>query len=271
MHPIKCWQVDAFTNQPFSGNPAAVCWLEPDASGQTPATAWLQAVANEMNLSETAFVQPLESGFGLRWFTPQVEVELCGHATLAAAHVLWSTGRQPLPQDISFQTRSGTLTCSQGPGGITMDFPASPVTQVTPPDGLLEALGVTAEFVGRTQFDHLVVVEQADDVRGLQPDLHRLKKIPTRGVIVTATADDGRCDFVSRFFAPAVGVDEDPVTGSAHCGLGPYWSARLGKPDLVGYQASARGGTVSVQVRNQRVLLTGQAVTVLQGELLGNS
>ena len=256
-------QVDAFTETPFAGNPAAVCLLE------TPRDdGWLQAVGAEMNLPETAFVRPLADGFELRWFTPSIEVDLCGHATLAAAHVLWETKRLAPDAVARFHTRSGLLTAARRDGWIELDFPAEPASPVEAPPVLTEALGVTARWTGRNRFDWLVEVETAALVRGLKPDLHALAAVPTRGVIVTAPGDDARADFVSRFFAPRAGIPEDPVTGSAHCCLGPYWAGHLGRTALTGYQASPRGGLVRVRLAGDRVILGGRAVTVLQGELI---
>lgn len=263
MAPIKCWQVDAFTDRPFAGNPAAVCWLE-----QNEPDHWMQAVAGEMNLSETAFLIRHEEGYDLRWFTPATEVDLCGHATLASAHILWTENLHPLDQDIRFHTKSGVLTCKQKDGLIDMDFPSTSVEAIEPPDGLLESLGVSAVFVGRTQFDLFVVVEDAEAVRSLNPDFGKLKKIPTRGVVVTSQSDVRQYDFISRFFAPGVGIDEDPVTGSAHCCLAPYWADVLGKCIMTAFQASPRGGVVIVKVEEERVRLGGRAVTVLRGELV---
>jgi predicted PhzF superfamily epimerase YddE/YHI9 len=220
-----------------------------------------------MNLSETAFVRRLADGFELRWFTPKVEVDLCGHATLASAHALWSTGAVPGGEAISFHTRGGVLVATQAGNLIELDFPATPVIACNAPDGSLEALGTEAIFVGRTKFDVFLLLADAAVVRGLKPDFRRLAAIPVRGVIVTAATDDPRYDFISRFFAPAVGIDEDPVTGSAHCALGPFWSERLGKPCVTGYQASQRGGVVQVTPRSDRVTLAGTAVTVLSGRL----
>jgi PhzF family phenazine biosynthesis protein len=254
--------VDAFTDRPFVGNPAAVCLLK-----EPPADTWMQQVAAEMNLSETAFLLPLTEGYRLRWFTPAVEVELCGHATLASAHVLWQTGRLRSGEPARFQTQSGLLTVARRGQEMTMDFPARPAERCTTWDGLPVALGAQAIFVGKNGMDCLVEVESEDVVRALRPDFRRLAEFPARGIIVTARAQTGTYDFVSRFFAPRSGVPEDPVTGSAHCCLGPYWSERLGKQDLVGFQASARGGVVRVGVRGERVLLSGQAVTVMRGEL----
>lgn len=256
-------QVDAFTSAPFGGNPAAVCVLPGPADEK-----WMQSVAAEMNLSETAFLHRENEGFRLRWFTPTVEVDLCGHATLASAHVLWEDGHLPRGERARFQTRSGTLTAESRDGFIELDFPASPTTSASIPDGLAAGLGVPFAFVGTTPFDYLVEVESETVVRAIRPDLSALGRIPTRGIIVTARASTPGFDFVSRFFGPQCGVPEDPVTGSAHCALGPYWRARLGKDDFVAHQASQRGGDVRVSVRGERVKLGGQAVTVLRGELV---
>lgn len=264
MSRIPCWQVDAFTDRPFRGNSAAVCWLEHDVPDD-----WMQAVAAEMNLSETAFVRHRADGFDLRWFTPTVEVDLCGHATLATAHALWYAGLAETGAPLHFHTRSGVLTCTRSDEFIEMDFPALPATAAPPPADLLEALGVgSPEFVGKTKFDYLVVLDSPDAVRTLRPDFRRLADVPTRGVIVTARLSDSQFDFLSRFFAPAVGVDEDPVCGSAHCCLADFWAQRLGKRELMALQASARTGVLRLRWNGERVLLGGQAVTVWQGELL---
>lgn len=263
MSAIPILQIDAFTEQAFSGNPAAVCLLE------TAATAvWMQSVGAEMNLAETAFVWPLEAGFGLRWFTPTTEVDLCGHATLAAAHALWSLQRADDSQPIRFSTNSGWLSASQNGDLIELDFPATPAIEEQPSEELLTALQVQPMFVGRSKFDHLLVVESEHVLRGIKPNFAMLKRLDVRGAIVTSCSNSPQYDFVSRYFAPAAGIDEDPVTGSAHCCLAPYWSAQLGKTELVGYQASARGGTVCARVAGERILLGGHAVTVLRGELL---
>jgi PhzF family phenazine biosynthesis protein len=256
-------QIDAFTDQPYAGNPAAVCVLlapRPDA--------WMQAVAREMNLAETAFLLRQADGFSLRWFTPAAEVDLCGHATLASAHALWEQGLLAPAEPARFHTRSGLLTCRQADGWIAMDFPSTPAQVVAPPPDLAAALGATPVQVGRSPFDLLVELPDAAEVRTLRPDLTRLAQLDVRGVIVTALGDEPGYDFISRFFAPQVGVPEDPVTGSAHCCLGPFWGERLGKHELVGYQASARGGVVRVALAGERVVLSGQAVTVLRGELV---
>ena len=262
MPRIKCWQVDAFTDRPFAGNPAAVCWLEQEADA-----AWMQQVAAEMNLSETAFVRPLGEGHELRWFTPAVEVDLCGHATLAAAHALWQSGMAPKGA-LRFHTRSGVLACTQVGDFIELDFPATPAAAMAPPAALVEALGVEPVFTGKSKFYVLAEVESADVVRALRPDFRKLLDVPTLGVIATAASDDPKFDFISRFFAPALGVNEDPVCGSAHCCLAPYWAERLGKSQLTAYQASARGGVLRLKLNGDRVTLGGQAVTVWQGELV---
>ncbi|MEZ5316593.1 MAG: PhzF family phenazine biosynthesis protein [Vicinamibacterales bacterium] len=260
------WLIDAFTDVPFRGNPAGVCWLDRPA----PET-WMQQLAMEMHQAETAFLRREGDAFRLRWFTPASEVDLCGHATLASAHFLWTTGRLPEGEAARFDTRSGRLTATRAvDGGITLDFPATRPTPIDPPDGLFAALGLEGGEVSSNraaQPDVLVRVDAATIVRGLAPDMGRLRRVAVRGVIVTAPGDVDGVDFVSRFFAPRFGVDEDPVTGSAHCSLGPYWSERLGRTALTGYQASPRGGTVRVDVRGDRVGLTGHAVTVVRGDV----
>lgn len=254
-------QVDAFSDVPFAGNPAAVCVLD------SPRTSdWMQHIAAEMNLSETAFLHPQNGGYSLRWFTPSLEVDLCGHATLASAHVLWETGRLEEKAQARFHTRSGVLTAERNGEWIELNFPAKLEQKTDPPPQLLEALGANAVYVGRNEFDYLVEVESEETVRAITPDYSLLKKLPVRGVIVTSRAAD--YDFVSRFFAPGSGIDEDPVTGSAHCALAPYWAAKLGKTELRAFQASARGGFLNLRVEGDRVRLGGQAVTVLVGELL---
>ncbi len=258
--------VDAFTETPFRGNPAAVCLCRVPLPDDR-----MQRIAGEMNLSETAFVDPNpDGGFFLRWFTPRCEVELCGHATLAAAHLLWEEGRFPPEEAIRFQTRSGPLTCRRVDGAITMDFPEEPGLPTTAPRKLDRILGVSNfEAVERNRFDLLVLLEDEKEVRELRPDYRRLAWLGSRGLIVTASADRTDADFVSRYFAPGVGIDEDPVTGSAHCFLGPFWADRLGKSSLVGFQASRRGGVVRVEVPGTgRVELTGRALTMMRGELL---
>jgi predicted PhzF superfamily epimerase YddE/YHI9 len=261
--PTHIVQVDAFTTRPFAGNPAAVCVLS-----EPRPDAWMRDVAREMNLSETAFLHPEDGGYGLRWFTPAVEVDLCGHATIASAHVLWEDGHLARGCQARFHTRSGLLLADQRGEWIELDFPAKIAAAAEPPPGLLAALGVQATSVSRNQFDYLVEVATEEEVRAATPDSSALKKVEARGIIVTARASTAGYDFVSRFFAPGSGVDEDPVTGSSHCALGPYWAARLGKSDFTAYQASARGGVVRVRVNGGRVILGGQAVIVMRGELL---
>lgn len=263
MKPVRCWQVDAFTDRPFAGNPAAVCWLEEAVDPH-----WMQAVAAEMNLSETAFVRKTDHGLELRWFTPTVEVDLCGHATLATAHALFSANLVEREQPIRFQTRSGVLTCTPAGRFIELDFPATPSHPIEIPELLVESLGVTPVYYAASKFYSMAVVESAAIVCAVQPDFQKLGQLPTLGVIITALSDDPQFDFVSRFFAPALGVNEDPVCGSAHCCLTPYWGERLGKRELMAYQASARGGVLKLRWNNDRVILGGQAVTVWQGELL---
>lgn len=254
--------VDAFASRPFTGNPAAVCLLDDERPRE-----WMQALGAEMNLSETAFVRKLDDVFELRWFTPAIEVDLCGHATLAAAHALWETGRAAESAPIRFSTRSGILTARRRDGLIELDFPATPVEPAEVPANVLEALGAKISFGGRSKFDLFLVVASADELRGLQPDFVKLTQAAARGVLVTCASDDPRYDFLSRFFAPGAGINEDPVTGSAHCALAPYWGERLQKRVMMGYQVSARGGEVRVELAGERVLLGGRAATVVKGEL----
>ncbi len=260
---IPLYQVDAFTSEPFRGNPAAVCLLEHE-----PDDAWMQAVASEMNLSETAFVRRLDEGWSLRWFTPTSEVDLCGHATLGAAFVLAERGDLASGGTVRFSTRSGWLTAALVQEGcIELDFPAEPARACEAPSTLEHALGVVPRYVGRNRFDLLVELADPATLRNLRPDFSSLEAIFARGVIVTSAPDSEEFDFLSRFFAPAVGVPEDPVTGSAHCCLGPYWSEKSAKTELVGYQASHRGGIVEVDCRGERVTLRGRGVVVMEGVL----
>ena len=259
---IPVFQVDAFTAKAFSGNPAAVCLLEEEAEVQ-----WMQSVAAEMNLSETAFLVPQNDGFGLRWFTPTTEVDLCGHATLASAHVLWNSGRLGRCDTARFHTRSGLLTAKLQADWIELDFPVTPAEAIEAPAGLSDLLGSVPKFVGRSRFDLLMELSDAEELRDLNPDFAGLSRFPVRGFIVTAPSDVPEYDFLSRFFAPAECVNEDPVTGSAHCALAPFWAERLGKNEMTAFQASPRGGVVKVKLEGDRVLLRGQAVTVLRGEL----
>ncbi|MEN8131944.1 MAG: PhzF family phenazine biosynthesis protein [Pseudomonadota bacterium] len=260
---IPIYQVDSFTSQPFFGNPAAICLLNMEAD-----SAWMQAVAGEMNLSETAFIRPEGSSYDLRWFTPIMEVDLCGHATLAAAHVLWEQGLLSRKVPANFNTRSGLLCANYTTAGIELEFPATPASPATPPADLLPALGLNQAEVFSSKFDYLVTIGSTDDLHTLKPDFDRLRKIDARGIIVTAPSSTSDYDFVSRFFAPRVGINEDPVTGSAHCALGPFWAGRLGKVRMLAYQASPRGGVINVRLDgNDTVILGGHAVTVLSGEL----
>lgn len=257
---IEIYQVDAFTEKPFGGNPAAVCLLP----GPTD-PVWMQKVAREMNLSETAFLYRENKGFDIRWFTPAVEVDLCGHATLASAHILWGEGRVGRDEVIEFYTLSGVLTAAMSGGSIELDFPSEPERMTDAPPELTESLGVKPVYVGRNRFDYLVEAESAEIVRNLRPDFGLLATIPVRGVMVTSASDEPEYDFISRFFGPASGINEDPVTGSAHCCLGPYWKKRLGKSEFTAYQASGRGGVIGVRVKGERVVLVGKAVTVFKG------
>lgn len=261
---IPIYQIDAFAEKPFAGNPAGVCVLEKPAD-----EAWMQFVAMELNLSETAFVVQRKDGdFDLRWFTPAVEVALCGHATLATSHILWETGILKPEETARYHTQSGLLQARQVDGFIELDFPATPPEDCETPDGLFEALGLlSAVYVGRSRFDYLVEIESEDIVRSLAPDFAQLRFLGVRGVMVTSQSDQSNLDFVSRFFAPVAGVDEDPVTGSAHCALAPYWAAKLGKNELSAYQVSARGGSLTCTLVGNRVKLAGKALTVLRGEL----
>jgi PhzF family phenazine biosynthesis protein len=261
----KIFKVDAFTEKPFSGNPAAVCILL-----KKRGKVWMQSIAREMNLSETAFLVrkgQRKDGYDLRWFTPLVEVDLCGHATLASAHILFERGYLKREEQARFHTKSGLLTARKKGKWIELDFPRKPAKRTSPPTGLIQALGVKPKFVAKNGHDHIVEVDSEAIVRRVKPDFRRLRKVASGGVAVTARATTLGFDFVSRFFAPNFGIDEDPVTGSAHCMLGPFWKDRLRKSKLVAYQASARGGILHVDVGPDRVLIRGRAVTVLEGEL----
>jgi len=260
---MRIYQIDAFTEVPFKGNPASVCLLD---NGDVDAT-WMQNVAAEMNLSETAFVQRRDRDWSLRWFTPMVEVELCGHATLATAHALLEEGLLPTQGTARFHTRSGVLAAVHDGEFIELDFPATVAQACAPPDELIEGLGTHPVRVLRNQFDYMVEMASEEDLSALRPDVEMLRRIPVRGIIATSRASTSGFDFVSRFFAPAVGINEDPVCGSAHCALGPYWAPRVGKNELLAYQASARGGVLRVRVAGDRVRVAGRAVTVLRGQL----
>jgi PhzF family phenazine biosynthesis protein len=255
--------VDAFTSKPYAGNPAGVCILDADRDKH-----WMQLVAREMNHAETAFLLLRPDHIALRWFTPTAEVDLCGHATLGSAHLLWETGRKPAGETLRFRTRSGELSATKEGDWIFLDFPALRGEWADIPPGLEDALGAAPQSAVKSRFDLLVELENEKAVRELTPDIGLVARLPYRGVIVTAqAAKDDEYDFVSRFFAPQVGVSEDPVTGSAHCALAPFWGERLGQSSMIGYQASPRGGTVKVEVKGDRVVLGGQAVTMLRGEL----
>jgi len=260
---IPLFQVDAFTDRVFTGNPAAVVIVE-----DNPDPDWMLRVAQEMNLSETAFVFPLGLHFGLRWFTPRTEVELCGHATLSAAHILWETGAVPVDHVITFNTLSGLLGAMREGDWITLDFPANQLTPGELPEGVIAAVGGRPVFSGISGEKWLLEYASAAEVQTLAPDFSTLCKIPGRGLIVTSRADQSGVDFVSRYFAPWVGINEDPVTGSAHTILGPYWADKLEKLEMTARQVSARGGLLRVKLAGRRVFISGQAVTVLKGELL---
>ena len=260
--PLRIVQVDAFTDRPFAGNPAAVCVLPEPRSAE-----WMASVAQEMNLSETAFLVRRDEGWDLRWFTPAVEVDLCGHATLASAHALWESGALATTAQAVFFTKSGRLTADRRGEWIELDFPSRPAIAAPAPDGLAAVLGVSVLGTFLSRGDVVVDVASASVVRGMKPDFSLLGRVPARGIIVTAKADSPEHDIVSRFFVPSQGIDEDPVTGSAHCCLAPHWASRLGKTDFVAHQASARGGVVRVGLRGDRVLLGGQAITVMTGDL----
>jgi PhzF family phenazine biosynthesis protein len=259
---VPLWTVDAFTDRRFSGNPASVCLLEQALPDET-----LQAVAAEMNHSETAFLRAQDGEWALRWFTPRVEVALCGHATLASAHVLWESGRLPRDARATFHTASGLLTATLESDRIALDFPIEPADPIPEPEGLADSLGAEIVRVGRNRMDLLAELDDEATVQALRPDLTRLATQPVRGTIVTARSSAPGVDFVSRFFAPQSGVNEDPVTGSAHCALAPWWSERLGRTAMTGRQLSARGGTVGVRLSGARVHLLGTAVTVVEGKL----
>lgn len=260
---LPIYTVDAFAEKPFAGNPAAVCIL-PDVIEES----LMQKIAFEMNLAETAFVLKQPDGFSLRWFTPTAEVDLCGHATLASANILWKTGICNEKEMIRFHTKSGVLTTRKENGVIEMDFPAISEKEIDYPIELIDSIGgAKPKYVGMTKWNYLIELENEKAVRDVVPDFNAMLNLPGWGTIVTARASMDGYDFVSRFFAPEKGVPEDPVTGSAHCALGPYWQKRLGKNEFKAYQASERGGTVGVRVEGDRVFLSGSAVTVIKGEI----
>jgi PhzF family phenazine biosynthesis protein len=269
---MEIFQVDAFTKEPFKGNPAGVCILSEEKEEQ-----WMQNVAREMNLSETAFLVKEGDGYRLRWFTPAVEVNLCGHATLASAHILWERGHLSEHEEAIFHTKSGKLTARKNGSKIEMDFPATPPEEVKMPE-IEKILNVKPVYTGKYGSNinteksggnnYLAEVEAEEMVRNVKPDFALMNSLGMRAIIVTSPSTSDEYDFISRFFAPGAGVNEDPVTGSAHCCLGPYWSGKLGKTVLTGYQASSRGGVVGVEVAGDRVILSGHAITVIKGELL---
>lgn len=259
---LNITQVDAFTNIPFAGNPAAVCILSAPADDQ-----WMQSVAQEMNLSETAFLLKEKDGYGLRWFTPSTEVDLCGHATLASAHLLWEDGHLSPTETAQFYTRSGLLTAKRDGDWIELNFPANPSVSINLPPNLDTALNAEIKSVSQNSLGYLVELNSETTVRELSPNFALLKTFPVHGVIVTSVSQSDY-QFVSRFFAPSIGINEDPVTGSAHCCLGPYWRDRLDRDEFLAFQASPRGGVVKVTCVGDRVLLGGQAITVMRGELV---
>jgi len=262
----RIFQVDAFTDKPFTGNPAAVCLLENPQSD-----SWMQGMAMEMNLSETAFLLKIQEGFSLKWFTPKTEVSLCGHATLASAHILWEEEILKREEDAIFHTKSGKLVASKKDNGIEMDFPSMSVEGADAPKSLIRALKIKPSYIGRyvlsSGASYLIEVESEDIVRNMDPDFGKLRFEDAKAIIVTSISESSDYDFISRFFAPALGIDEDPVTGSAHCYLAPYWASKLQKNELVGYQVSKRSGVVHCRVSGNRVFLRGKAVTVFKGEL----
>jgi len=262
---IPIFQVDAFTSEPFKGNPAGVCLLRGPAEA-----AWMQSVAAEMNLAETAFPLAEGDGFRLRWFTPKVEVKLCGHATLATAHILWEQGLVPAEREVRFQTLSGLLTARRDGDLVELDFPARPPLPKVPEwaEAVVGALGIKPTAIVLSAEDVLFEAADEEAVRSVQPDFATLRALPARGVIVTSRSASPDYDFVSRFFAPAVGIDEDPVTGSSHTVLVPYWAKKLGKSEFTAYQASARGGVLRLRLAGDRVKIAGRAVTVIKGELV---
>lgn len=262
---LPIFTVDAFTNEPFKGNPAAVCLLTEDIP-----TSLMQSIAFELNLAETAFVlkEKDSDAYSLRWMTPNSEVDLCGHATLATSHIMWQEGICKKDETINFNTRSGLLTAKYISGKITLDFPSIPQKKIEYSPELIDAIGgAKPKYVGMTKWNYLIELESEDDIINLKPNFDIMLTLPGWGTIITAKAEEKRYDFVSRFFAPEKGIQEDPVTGSAHCALGPYWQGRLGKDSFIAYQASERGGTLGIKINGDRVMLSGEAVTVISGEI----
>jgi PhzF family phenazine biosynthesis protein len=259
---LPLFQVDTFTDRPFAGNPAAVCILESAEERE-----WLQAIATELRMPATAFVLPAEGEWGLRWFAVETELELCGHGTLAAAHVLWETGMGTPGMRVTFQTPAGEIGAAREDGSIFVALGAGRAVETPPPPRLVEAIGVPVESVWRTPLDYLVVLESPSAVVEAAPAIDAIAAVDARGVIVTAAGGEG-VDFTSRFFAPGVGLPEDSVTGSAHASLGPFWATRLRTTSLRARQASARGGYVDLRVEDDTVHVGGPAVTVSRGLLV---
>ena len=259
----KLFQVDAFTNRPFGGNPACVVLLEKEQTEK-----WMQSVASEMNLSETAFITGKKSPFNLRWFTPAVEVELCGHATLATAHVLYETEIMQRNERIIFKIRSGILSTTYHNGWIEMDFPAFPALEINKKDEITRALNATPDQVYSSGESIMAVYDNPEKIHKMTPDFELIKEFKIQGIMATSHSDEPDVDFISRYFAPYVGIDEDPVTGSAHCSLGPFWGERLNKTILNAKQVSARGGTIRVELKENRTVISGQAVTIFTGAIL---
>lgn len=258
---MRIFQVDSFTSEIFRGNPAGVCLFVANEDDR-----WMQNMANEMNLSETAFLTKVDDGYGLRWFTPTTEVDLCGHATLAAAHVLWEMGELDPTHEVKFFTKSGVLKALKMGNWIQLDFPLEEDAEVDPPKELVDGFNVQFQYVGKNRMDYIVEVESEAILRQLKPNKEVLRQLGNRGIIVTCKSEREEFGFLSRFFAPALGIDEDPVTGSAHCCLGPYWKRKLHQDEFVAYQASERGGIVKIKV-DERVYLCGQARTVFSGQI----
>ena len=259
---IPIFQIDAFTIEPFKGNPAAVCLLT-----EVMPVTWMQKIATEMNLSETAFLMKEEKGYHLRWFTPLMEVDLCGHATLASAFVLYYKDLVRINDLICFRSRSGELNASVADGWITLNFPAFEERPFLETERLGKILGIHPIEVVKSGENVIVELKSSKEIRQLKPDIIQLLKLPMHGLVVTARSDLPEFDFISRYFAPWAGINEDPVTGSAHACLGPYWEKRLKKKKMNAYQASTRGGVVKVETLGNRVLLSGQAVMIFEGEL----
>lgn len=265
---LRIFQVDAFTDEAFKGNPAGVCILD-----QIKSDSWMQSLANEMNLSETAFLSRNNDVFDLRWFTPKTEVTLCGHATLASAHILWEERLIASDREAIFHTKSGLLKATKGIDlWIELDFPARFIKKAENQEVLNMAFNITPNYIGRfsTPNGDLYLIEVSDEevVKSISPNFELLSNSDAKAIIITSISNSNDYDFVSRFFAPGVGINEDPVTGSAHCSLAPYWSKKLGKRELIGFQASSRTGIIRCIWNNERVDLKGKAVTVFKGELL---